>query len=247
MNRFTTSAALSAALLAATFSVNARAADSVEWTKLTKITIDQPMEIPGGKVLQPGTYWMRLLDSPSERHVVQFMNDKQNHVLATVHAINNYRMQPTGKTVITFYEMPAGQPEAIRAWFYPGDNFGQEFIYKKHRADELAKTSNTTVQSEEENVNAENEVPASAAPAPQAQPEQPAPAPAPAPEVAQNEVPPAPAPVAAAPAPAPEAQPETAAPRTLPQTASDIPMYALLGFMSLGAALGLRSFSRRTN
>jgi hypothetical protein len=242
MNRLTTSAALSAALLAATFSVNARAQNSVEWIKLTKITIDQPMEIPGGKVLQPGTYWMRLLDSPSERHVVQFMNDKQNHVIATVHAINNYRMQPTGKTVITFYEMPAGQPEAIRAWFYPGDNFGQEFVYKKNRATELAKNSNTNVQSEEENVNAENEVPA--APAPQAQPEQPAPTPAPAPVIAENNVPPAPAPT---PVPAPEAQPETVVPRTLPQTASDVPMYALLGFMSLGAALGLRSFSRRTN
>jgi hypothetical protein len=242
MNRLTTSAALSAALLAATFSVNARAQNSVEWIKLTKITIDQPMEIPGGKVLQTGTYWMRLLDSPSERHVVQFMNDKQNHVIATVHAINNYRMQPTGKTVITFYEMPAGQPEAIRAWFYPGDNFGQEFVYKKNRATELAKNSNTNVQSEEENVNAENEVPA--APAPQAQPEQPAPTPAPAPVIAENNVPPAPAPT---PVPAPEAQPETVVPRTLPQTASDVPMYALLGFMSLGAALGLRSFSRRTN
>jgi hypothetical protein len=246
MNRFTISAALSTALLAATFSVNAVAQDQVEWIKLTKITIDQPMEIPGGKVLQPGSYWLRLLPSPSDRHVVQFLNDKQNHVIATVHAINNYRMQPTGKTVITFYEMPAGQPEAIRAWFYPGDNFGQEFVYKNLRAQQMAKTTNTNVQSEEENVNAENEVPQSAAPAPQAQPEQPAPAPAPAPEVAQNEVPPAPA--TPAPAPAPEVQQsQPAAPQTLPQTASDIPMYALLGFMSLGAALGLRSFSRRTN
>ena len=139
-------------LAAATFGITSIArADGTVWNKVTHITIDQPMEVPGGVVLQPGKYVMRLLDSPSDRHIVEFTNDEQTHIYATVNAINNYRMQPSGKTVITFYEMPAGQPEAIRAWFYPGDNFGQEFIYKKHRGDELAKVTNTTVQTEPDN------------------------------------------------------------------------------------------------
>jgi hypothetical protein len=235
MNRYKSSAAISFALLAATFSIssNARAASSTEWTKRTFITIDQPMEVPSGVVLQPGRYLMRLLDSPSERHVVQFMNEKETHVFATVHAINNYRLTPTGKTVISFYEMPAGQPEAIRAWFYPGDNFGQEFIYKKHRGEELAQSTKQTVQTEPENEVAE--VPAeAAAPAPEVAA---APAPEPAPVVvAQNEPPAPPAPV--------EQEP---APQTLPQTASDIPLFALMGFLSVGAAFGVRSFSKRTN
>jgi hypothetical protein len=235
MNRYKSSAAISFALLAATFTIstNARAASSTEWTKRTFITIDQPMEVPSGVVLQPGRYLMRLLDSPSERHVVQFMNEKETHVFATVHAINNYRLTPTGKTVISFYEMPAGQPEAIRAWFYPGDNFGQEFIYKKHRGEELAQTTKQTVQTEAENEVAE--VPAeAAAPAPEVAV---APAPEPAPVVvAQNEPPAPPAPV--------EQEP---APQTLPQTASDIPLFALMGLLSVGAAFGVRSFSKRTN
>jgi hypothetical protein len=235
MNRYKSSAAISFALLAATFSIssNARAASSTEWTKRTFITIDQPMEVPSGVVLQPGRYLMRLLDSPSERHVVQFMNEKETHVFATVHAINNYRLTPTGKTVISFYEMPAGQPEAIRAWFYPGDNFGQEFIYKKHRGEELAQSTKQTVQTEPENEVAE--VPAeAAAPAPEVAA---APAPEPAPVVvAQNEPPAPPAPV--------EQEP---APQTLPQTASDIPLLALMGLLSVGAAFGVRSFSKRTN
>ena len=37
----------------------------------------------------------------------------------------------TGKSVFAFWEVPAGQPKALRAWFYPGEEFGQEFAYPK--------------------------------------------------------------------------------------------------------------------
>ena len=128
----------------------------------------------------------------------------------------------------------APSPEAIRAWFYPGDNFGQEFVYKKHRGDELAQTTKQTIQTEEENEVAE--VPAEPAPAPVADVVA-APSPEPAPVViAQNEPPAPPAPV--------EQEP---APQTLPQTASDIPLLALMGLLSVGAAFGVRSFATRNN
>jgi LPXTG-motif cell wall-anchored protein len=191
------------------------------------------MEVPGGVVLQPGKYVIRLVESPSDRHIVEFLNDKQNHVYATVGAINNYRMTPTGKSIFTFYEMPAGQPEAIRAWFYPGDNFGQEFLYKKHFGQVVAQ--NTAQTTETQPAPQVAEAPAPPPPPPAAEP---APEPAPAPEVAQNEP---------APAPAPAPAPEEPAPQTLPQTGSEIPLFALIGFTSLGAALGVRSFAKRTN
>jgi hypothetical protein len=35
-----------------------------------------------------------------------------------------------------------GEPQAIRAWFYPGDNYGQEFVYARKVAVELAKVTN---------------------------------------------------------------------------------------------------------
>jgi hypothetical protein len=47
--------------------------------------------------------------------------------------------------VITFRERPAGEPEALRAWFYPGRNWGEEFVYPKEKAMVLAKTTNTPV------------------------------------------------------------------------------------------------------
>src|SRR5260370_16806274 len=81
---------------------------------------------------------MVLVDSLSDRHIVRiFDNDKQN-VISTILAIPNYRLQPTGKTVFQYWEVPAGQPKALRAWFYPGDNFGQEFAYHKETAVEIA-------------------------------------------------------------------------------------------------------------
>ena len=62
-------------------------------------------------------------------------------MIATILAINNYRLTPTEKTVIKFEERSGDNPEALKAWFYPGDNFGQEFVYPKSRAIQLAIAS----------------------------------------------------------------------------------------------------------
>ena len=117
------------------------------WNKKTIVTFSQPVEIPGvgAQVLPAGTYVFKLLDSLSDRNIVQIFNQDQTHVFATILAIPNYRLQATDKTVMTFRERPAGTPEAIRAWFYPGANWGQEFVYPKKRAIELAKLTHEPV------------------------------------------------------------------------------------------------------
>src|SRR5262249_37179291 len=130
---------LSLAALAFSASVNADA-----WNKKTILTFSQPVEVPG-VVLPAGTYVFKLQDSASNRHIVQICNQDQTHIYATVLAIPNYRLQVTGKTVITFVERAAGEPQAIRAWFYPGDNFGQEFVYSKRRTAELAQITDSHI------------------------------------------------------------------------------------------------------
>src|SRR5262245_25553237 len=117
MNRFKVLASifcLSLAVLAFSASVKADA-----WNKKTIVTFSQPVEVPGDVVLPPGTYVFKLLDSTSNRHIVQIFNEDQTQIYATILAIPNYRLQVTGKTVITFTERAAGEPPAIRAWFYP--------------------------------------------------------------------------------------------------------------------------------
>src|ERR1700719_1954533 len=121
-----------------------------EWNRKTVITFSGPVEIPGvhlagWSVLPAGTYVFKILDSQSDRHIVQIFNKDETTVYATILAIPNYRLKSTDKTVITFRERPAGQPEALRAWFYPGKNWGEEFVYPKARAIELAKYTKTPV------------------------------------------------------------------------------------------------------
>src|ERR1043166_1117390 len=115
--------------------------------KKTTVTFNEPVEIPGvnAQVLPAGVYVFKLLDSLSDRHIVQVFNKDESHIYATILAIPNYRLRATDKTVMTFAERAAGDPQAIRAWFYPGDNWGQEFVYPEKRALQLAKATNLPV------------------------------------------------------------------------------------------------------
>lgn len=126
------------ALVGATFAL----AD--DWNHKTIVTFSQPVSIPavhkpGMDVLPAGTYVFKLADSQSDRHIVQIFNADQTEIYATILAIPNMRLQPTDKVVITFRETPAGQPFALRAMFYPGSNWGEEFVYPKAKAVQIAR------------------------------------------------------------------------------------------------------------
>lgn len=117
-----------------------------EWDKKTTFTFNAPVEVPG-QVLTPGSYVFKLLNSATDRHIVQVFNKDENHLIGTFMTIPDYRMTPPSKPLITFEERPAGSPEAIKSWFYPGDNFGNEFVYPKTRATQLAAQSQQNVPS----------------------------------------------------------------------------------------------------
>ena len=104
-----------------------RTAAADEWNKETVLTFSQDVEIPG-KVLPAGKYVFRLMDSASNRHVVQVFDDA-GRILATVLTIPAARLTAADDTRITFEEQPAGAPFPIKNWFYPGDLDGEEFIY----------------------------------------------------------------------------------------------------------------------
>ncbi|HEX4076784.1 MAG TPA: hypothetical protein VHX49_15400 [Candidatus Acidoferrales bacterium] len=122
-------------------------AGSQTFDKLTYFTFSAPAEIPGGKVLPAGKYAFKVLDLEGARNIVQIFNADQTQLIATVLTIPDYRQNPTDKAVIKFSETAQGGPPAIKEWFYPGDNYGQEFVYPKNRAVELAKVANQPVPS----------------------------------------------------------------------------------------------------
>src|SRR5262245_33805544 len=98
------------------------------WNKRTIVTLNEPLEIPGA-TLEAGTYVFQLADSPSNRHIVQIWTGDGMYLIATVLAVPAYRLVPSSHTVLNYDERPADQPMALRQWFYPGDNMGQEFVY----------------------------------------------------------------------------------------------------------------------
>ena len=143
-------AGLTVGCLALMGTILASNATADDWNRKTAITFSAPVEIPGVHlagwgVLPAGTYVFKILDSQSDRHIVQIFNKDETIIYATILAIPNYRLQATDKTVITFRERPVGEPEALRAWFYPGRNWGEEFVYPKAKAIALAKATNTPV------------------------------------------------------------------------------------------------------
>lgn len=220
------------------------------WDRKTVITFSGPVEIPGVHlkgwgVLPAGTYVFKILDSQSDRHIVQIFNQDQTIVYATILAIPNYRLRATDKTVITFRERPAGQPEALRAWFYPGRNWGEEFVYPKAKAIALAKATNTPVLFTPVEIPLEVAEPIKSVDEPVVAELKRAPIMAIKPtgeEVQLAEVvtpPPVETEVAATTAPAEIAQ------RTLPETASPLPLIAMCGLLALGGAFAIRAVERR--
>jgi hypothetical protein len=224
---------LAITLLSATVLPSARA-DT--WNKKTIVTFSQAVEVPG-KILPAGTYTFVLLDSPADRHIVQIFNADGSQLVTTVLAINDYRLKPTGETVMKFSERPGDAPDALRAWFYPGNNFGQAFVYPKVRAIQLAQTIQIAVPAVA--VDTLDETVIKTAPIVAVTPDQKEVEVA---TVIQTSEPVAvvetPAPVAAA-TPAPAVVKER---EELPQTASSMPLIALLGGLSISLALGLKLF-----
>jgi len=210
------------------------ASAQTKWNKKTVVTFSAPVEIPGvdAQVLPAGTYVFKLLDSQSDRHIVQIFNKNQTHIFATILAIPNYRLKATDKTVMTFAERRAGDPQAIRAWFYPGDNFGQEFVYPKKRALEIAKITNAPVVYIPDEVATNYTAPVTEATEPAVIVLKEVPLKAVQPTGEDVEI-----------AQVIEQPPVQTA--SLPKTASQLPLVALMGFMCLGIGISMKALCAR--
>jgi hypothetical protein len=117
-----------------------------EWDKKTNITIDQSIEVQG-TVLSPGSYVIKLLDSPQDRTTVQIYNTDENHLIGTVPALPAYREVVAGDSEFRFYGVAEGRLRALRTWFYPGEYFGIEFRLARGEADQSARGHKTATTS----------------------------------------------------------------------------------------------------
>jgi hypothetical protein len=264
MNKFTKSAVAACVGVLGLAVLPVSHADT--WNKKTVLTVNEAIQLPGA-VLQPGKYVMKLMDSPSNRHIVQVFNEREDKLITTVLALPNYRLQPTGDTRFTFWETVAGEPKPMRSWFYPGDNFGQEFAYPKAKATMIARSSGESVPTtystseadlasakvgavnpqgvegelDRETYKVTESAQTQAQTTPQATPQATQEMPARTQTAAAQEMPARTQVAQDMPARTTQAAPA----ETLPETASPLPLIGLAGLLSLGVGAAARKFANR--
>jgi hypothetical protein len=242
-----------ACALLATLATAAQAQDTAETRRLTLLTFNQPVQLPG-TTLPAGTYRFEMADINNASHTVRVLSEDGQKVIGTFSTMSSTLPQRDLKdqnTLVMFAERPAGQPQAAREWFYPGRSIGEEFIYPKQQAQAIANANNTSVAASEEGkivrVEPESSTGASSS-ARQGAVASPDPAAAAAParqQARQDDAVPARerAPVGTS----GQAQPQQPAqPRTLPRTASNLRLLELLSGLSLAAAFGVRLYRLRS-
>ena len=218
----------------AAFGYLAASAQADAWNKKTILKFNQPVEVPG-HVLTPGTYVFQLADSSADRNVVQiFSEDKKgmDHLVTTTMAIPDYRVATPVKTEVTFEERHRNTPEAVHSWFYPGDNYGWQFLYPKGQTLQVAKNTRPTApvtRASKAAATRSTATKAAATNTPTSKPEVAQPEPKPLPVMlAQNRPPATSAP-----------QPPAAKPGELPKTASNLPLEVTIGLFLLAVGAGI--------
>ena len=238
--------------IATLVAVGARADDN---DRLTYMTFSGPVQLPG-VTLAAGTYTFKMADLSGSKHVVHvFTKEESPKLITTLMTIPNQRLDPVTDTLIMFQERPAGSPQAVKAWFYPGRSIGEEFIYPKQQAVEIAQANNTSVLSSDgdsvgrvsSSGSFDQDSTASTADTTTT--------------TTTDRSTTVAAPVAAAPAPVAEAEVVTPAParvreprpvgtagqvaRSLPRTASPLALFELISVLSIAGGAGLRQLRRR--
>lgn len=226
--------------------------------KRTLFTFSGPISMPG-VTLPAGKYLFRLANPDSGRNVVQVLNADGTKPYGMFFAMRAERVEPASTPEVRFMETAAGMPAAIQTWWYPGERSGYEFVYPKEQARRLAQattqpvltTQTQTTTTEQTNTAAltrissagqETNVSADATPA----------ASIPGGTTQQGEVASSgisianatvPSRIEASPVPT-TGRPVQTARVSLPQTASMMPIVALVGCLALFAGIGLWGWRR---
>lgn len=131
---------------AALWAVGAPHAAADQWNDRTILTFSEPIMVPGA-TLQPGTYEFQLADTRTDRHIVQVYTEGREKLVASMIAVPVKREKASEDIVVKFNPTDAGAPPAMKGWFYPGSQFGHEFVYSDEQARQIAERTKTIVLS----------------------------------------------------------------------------------------------------
>jgi hypothetical protein len=195
------------------------------------LPVTEPLEV-GGTVLQPGDYVIRVLRSHVDRNKVQITNPEMTKVYATLLTVP-HALQPNEKmpnTMFVYYPAADGLPRALRTWYAPNPSAsqgGHDIVYDATRAQQLARLTKAPVVAYEPGIAVAD---LDTAPLEVVTPEA---------ETLPYVAPVAPK-VAETPKPAPPTRIAESRPVEMPNTASNLPLIALIGLVSLAGAVAFR-------
>lgn len=199
------------------------------------LPVTEPLDV-GGTILQPGTYMIRVVPSPTDRNKVQVMNQDGTKVFATVLTVP-HPLEPNEEipnTTFVYYPAGEGMPRALRTWFAPdpyASGGGHDIVYDEKRAKQLARLADTRVvyyptETVVADLDTDTELQVVAPDATI--------------ETYTYVPPPSPPPAPPAIIETPSMTSATESQVEMPATASRTPMIALLGLLSLVGAIALR-------
>lgn len=112
-------------------------------SKRTNLTFSAPVRLPG-VTLQAGAYVFVHLPSMNT-HIVQVLSQDGTKTFGIFLTIPNQRIELTDQPYVSFKEGPANAAVPIRAWFYPGERTGDEFVYSAAEAREISNATHEQV------------------------------------------------------------------------------------------------------
>jgi hypothetical protein len=115
----------------------------------TVVTFVVPVQVPGlsGQTLPAGTYIFKAVDSSPDRDIIQISSQDGTHVFTTFLGVPNSHLKASDLMVTMFGNRPAADPQALETWFCPGHASGDQIVYEKPIAIQLAKEANEPVLS----------------------------------------------------------------------------------------------------
>ena len=135
---------------AAIVALLASGASADQWNKRTFLTFSGPVQVPGA-TLPAGTYLFQLADPDNARHVVMVRDKDEKKIYAMFMTVPNDRLDTPDNNVVMFRETASGVARAIKAWWYPGERMGEEFVYSRTQATAIAKANHQGVLASETN------------------------------------------------------------------------------------------------
>ena len=115
-----------------------------QWNERTILNFSAPVMVPGA-TLPPGSYVFELAESSANRNLVRITSEQTNDVVALTQAVPIKRAEASDDVVLQFNPTERNAAPAIKAWFFPGSEYGHEFVYPEEQARQIAQRTKTVV------------------------------------------------------------------------------------------------------